>query len=324
MFYQIPVVMSTFYLLLIIHLRMKITAIGTSGGLPTAQYGTSCVYLRLFGDEILFDCGEGSFQRLLRYDASPHVDTVFVSHFYADHTLGLPGLIQGLEMMDRSRPLDIYVPEGRTQRAAEMIEGAYQWPSYTVNIRGYSAAKPAIQTDEYTLRAVSTPYTEYSHGLIAEETDRREFRPEKARALGLDPGPKYGKLQSGHAVDTSDGRTIEPEEVLSAPKPGRKIVYTSDTTPTADIVDAATDASLLIYSTMFTDEQTERARSTGHSTATDAAQAGAEADSHRLWLTHISPRHEGDEQTLESEAREVFDGDVVAVRDGHTTEISRR
>lgn len=301
---------------------MKVTAVGTSGGLPTGQYGTSCVYLRLFGDEILFDCGEGSFQRLLRYDASPHVDAVFISHCYADHTLGLPGLVQGLEMKDRDRPLDIYVPAGRAQRTAEMIEGAYRWPSYTVNVHEYSAAEPAIKTDEYTVRGVSTPYTEYSHGLVVRETDRREFLPEKARALGLKPGPKYGKLQDGQTVETDEGRTIEPDEVLSAPTPGRKIVYTSDTRPTADIVDAAADASLLIYNAMFTDAQADRARTTGHSTATDAAQVAAESGSRRLWLTHISPRHEGDEQTLEAEAREVFDGEIVAVRDGATTEIA--
>lgn len=301
---------------------MDVTAIGTSGGLPTAQYGTSCIHLRLFGDRVLFDCGEGSLQRLLRYDASPHVDAVFVSHFYGDHTLGLPGLVQGLEMKDRDRPLDLYVPDGRTKRAVEMIEGAYRWPSYAVNVHGYSAGEPAMQTDEYTIRAVSTPYTECSHGLVVEEKDRREFLPGKAQARGLEPGPKYGRLQDGQAVETDDGRTIEPEEVLSAPTPGRKIVYTSDTRPTADIVDAAAGASLLIYSAMFTAEQADRARSTGQSTAADAGRVAAEADSRRLWLTHISPRHEGDEQTLEAEARAVFDGDVVAARDGDTTEIT--
>ena len=82
------------------------------------------MYLRLFGDEILLDCGEGSLQRLMRYDASPTVDAVFLSHFYADHTLGLPCLIHRLEMNARSRPLDVYLPEGRTQRCSSPIAGA--------------------------------------------------------------------------------------------------------------------------------------------------------------------------------------------------------
>ncbi len=302
---------------------MRVTAVGTSGGLPTAQYGTSCVHLSLFGDEVLFDCGEGSQQRLMRYDASPNVDAVFISHFYADHTLGLPGLVQALEMNERDRPLDIYVPEHRTQRARETIEGAYGWPTYTVDVHGYGEGEPAIRTDEYTVRAFSTPYTEHSHGFVAEETDRREFLAEEARALGLDPGPKYGKLQNGHAVVTDDGRTVEPGDVLSDPKPGRKIVYTSDTRPTADVVEAASDASLLIYSAMFAEEQAERARSTGHSTATEAGRVASESGSRRLWLTHISPRHEGDEQTLEAQARAVFEGDLTAVRDGDTTEVTR-
>ena len=303
---------------------MRVTAVGTSGGLPTAQYGTSCVHLRLFGDEILLDCGEGSLQRLMRYDASPNVDAVFISHFYADHTLGLPGLIQGLEMNDRSRPLDVYVPEGRTQRASGMIEGAYGWPSYTVNVYGYDAGEPAIRTEEYTVRGFATPYTEHSHGLVVEETDRREFRAHEARALGLDPGPKYGKLQNGQTVQSADGTVIEPEDVLSDPKPGRKIVYTSDTKPTPGVVEAAAGATLLVYNAMFTDEQAERARATGHSTATDAARVASDAGAQRLWLTHISPRHEGDEAALTADAREVYDREVVAVRDGETTTVTRQ
>ena len=75
---------------------------------------------------------------------------------------------------------------------------------------------------------------------------------------------------------------------------------------------------------MFTDEQAERARATGHSTATDAAQVASDAGAQRLWLTHISPRHEGDEAALTADAREVYDREVVAVRDGETTTITRR
>ncbi|ESS03412.1 MAG: RNAse Z, partial [uncultured archaeon A07HR67] len=235
----------------------------------------------------------------------------------------LPGLVQALEMNEREKPLDIYVPKQRTQRAKEMIEGAYRWPSYTINVHGYDEDEPAIQTADYTVRAFSTPYTKHSHGLIVQETDRQKFLHEKARALGLNPGPKYGKLQSGQTVETDDGTIVEPDDVLSEPKSGRRIVYTSDTRPTSSVVEAASDASLLIYNAMFTEEQAERARSTGHSTATEAAQVASESGSKQLWLTHISPRHEGDEQTLETRANEVFNGDVTLVRDGDTTEITR-
>lgn len=302
---------------------MRVTAVGTSGGVPTSQYGTSCVYVRLFGDEILLDCGEGSQQRLLRYESSINVDAVCISHFYADHTLGLPGLVQALEMNDRERPLDVYVPEERTDRANEIIEGAYRWPSYPVNIRGYSDSEPVIETDEYSIQPFSTPYTEHSHGFSITEADKREFLVEQARALGVEPGPKYGQLQDGQTVETKGGETVEPEDVLSDPRPGRKVVYTGDTRPTQPVVDAATDASLLVYSAMFTDEQSERARTTGHSTATEAGQVAAESGSEKLWLTHISPRHEGDEQTLEAQAETAFDGDVVAVRDGDSLDITQ-
>lgn len=302
---------------------MRVTAVGTSGGVPTSQYGTSCIYLNLFGDRILFDCGEGSQQRLMRYDSSPNVDAVFITHFHADHTLGVPGIVQALEMNERQRPLDIYVPKQRTQRAKRLITGAYEWPSYSVNIHGYNSDEPAIQTGAYRIQAFKTPYTDYSHGLSVLEENKREFLVEEARSLGIDPGPKYGKLQNGHAVETDEGDLIKPEEVLSDPKPGRKIVYTGDTRPSSDLVDAASNASLLIYSAMFGEKHSERALSTGHSTATEAAQVAAKSGSETLWLTHISPRYEDNEQALESEAREEFRGDVVAVRDGDSTEITQ-
>ena len=300
---------------------MRVTAVGTSGGVPTAQYGTSCVYLNLFGDEILLDCGEGAQQRLMRFDSSPNVDAVFISHFHADHTLGVPGLVQALEMNERERPLDIHVPEQRTRRAHRLIEGAYGWPSYPVDVHGYSSDEPAIDTEQYSVQPFDTPYTEHSHGFSVREADKREFLVGRAQALGIDPGPAYSKLQNGHTVETDEGETVEPEDVLSAPKPGRKIVYTGDTRPTPGVVEAASDASLLVYSAMFTEEQSERARSTGHSTAVEAAQVASESGSEKLWLTHISPRHEDDEQRLESQAKQAFEGEVVAARDGDSTEL---
>lgn len=154
-----------------------------------------------------------------------------------------------------------------------------------------------------------------------QEAEKREFLVERARALGVEPGPRYGKLQSGRPVETAEGDTVEPGDVLSEPKPGRKIVYPGDTRPSPEVVDAASDASLLVYSAMFADGQSDRARSTGHSTAREAGQVASESGTDRLWLTHISPRHEGEEQQLESQARETFDGEVVAVRDGAATEL---
>ncbi len=300
---------------------MRVTAIGTSGGLPTAQYGTSCIYLNLFGDQILFDCGEGTQQRLMRFDSSPNVDAVFVSHFHADHTLGLPGLVQTLEMDERDRPLSVHVPAEHTETVAELIEGAYEWPSYPVNIHGYTDSEPAIQTADYSIQPFATPYTDHSHGFTVQEPATREFQVEKAQSLGVEPGPKYGQLQDGQRVETADGQTVEPEDVLSQPQSGRKIVYTGDTEPTPDVIDAATDATLLISSAMFTEELADRARTTGHSTAMDVGRMAAKSGSDAVWLTHISPRHEDDEETLESEARQEFDGDVTAVRDGYSVQI---
>ena len=61
---------------------------GTAGSVPTARRGLPAVLLRAGGDRVLFDCGEGTQQQLLRSVGLPELDAVFITHFHLDHWLG--------------------------------------------------------------------------------------------------------------------------------------------------------------------------------------------------------------------------------------------
>ncbi|HEY2437813.1 MAG TPA: MBL fold metallo-hydrolase, partial [Solirubrobacteraceae bacterium] len=66
---------------------------GTSGAIPTVLRGLPALLVRRGGDRILFDCGEGTQRQLVRSIGLTDLDEVFLTHFHADHWLGLPGML---------------------------------------------------------------------------------------------------------------------------------------------------------------------------------------------------------------------------------------
>ena len=85
---------------------------GTAGSVPTARRGLPALLLRAGGERILFDCGEGTQQQLLRSVGLPELDAVFITHFHLDHWLGLLGMLKTFDLRARERPLTIYGPPG--------------------------------------------------------------------------------------------------------------------------------------------------------------------------------------------------------------------
>ena len=111
---------------------------------------------------------------------------------------------------------------------------------------------------------------------------------------------------------------MTPDQVLGAPRPGRKVLVTGDTAPTLDYIELAHNAELLVHEATFCDDERERARETSHSTAREAAQVAAAADVRMLALTHLSARYFGRE--VLHEARETF-AETIVPRDFDVIEI---
>ena len=86
--------------------------LGTGGSLPTAKRATACVLARLGGDRLLFDCGEGTQRQMQRSIGLVQVDEIYLSHFHADHYLGVPGLLKTYDLTERETPLRVFGPPG--------------------------------------------------------------------------------------------------------------------------------------------------------------------------------------------------------------------
>jgi ribonuclease Z len=95
-------------------------------------------------------------------------------------------------------------------------------------------------------------------------------------------------------------------------------VISGDTAPCDTLALAAHGADVLVHEATFADEEADRARDTGHSTAAEAATVARDAEVRMLALNHLSMRHPA--SMLRDEARSVFAATVLP-RDFDTIEI---
>jgi ribonuclease Z len=310
-------------------MSLRVTFLGTGGAVPTVERGASAFHVSREGDEFLFDCGEGTQRQMMRFGTGFGPDHVFVTHLHGDHVLGLPGLVQTLGFNGRTRALAVHGPPGTRRRLRDLVHAAGHEPEFPVRISEVSPGAVALARDDYEVRAFRTDHRTTSVGYALVEDDRpgRFDRETAEEELEIPPGPAYGRLHDGEPVTLDDGRTVRPEQVVGPPRPGRRVVYTGDTRPSEGVETAAADADLLVHDATFADAEAGRARSTGHTTASEAAALAARAGAKRLALVHVSARYAGDVGVLAGEARERLDeagSDVEAFvpDDGDTVEVS--
>ncbi|MFD1642423.1 ribonuclease Z [Halohasta litorea] len=304
-------------------MSLRVTFLGTSGAVPTTDRAPSAIFINREGDGLLFDCGEGTQRQMMRFGTGFDVTALFITHLHGDHILGIPGLVQSWSFNGREEPLTIYTPQGTGHDIETLLTVGDYSPAFPVEIVEISAGDVVRETDEYEVRAFQTHHQTNAVGYALVEDDRpgRFDRKKAEEELGIPPGPAYGRLHAGEAVELDDGRVIEPEEVVGKPRPGRKVVYTGDTRPVDATVEIADGADLLIHDATFAADNDERARKTAHSTGGEAGEIAARAGADRLALTHISSRYGGDPSPIEREADAAFDGEAFIASDGQTVEL---
>lgn len=301
---------------------LRVTFLGTGGSLPTAHRNPSAILVNREGELMLFDCGEGTQQQMMRAKTGMmKLSSIFITHLHADHILGIPGLVQTMSFQGRTDPLFIYTPERSADTIEYLTRVGYTRPKFEVQVTEL-LPDDVVEVDEYDIIAIRTEHNVPSIGYVLSEHPRTgRFNRERAIELGVPPGPLFSRLQRGESV-VVDGTTVHPEDVLGSPRPGRRIVYTGDTRPTDEVLEASRGADLLIHDSSLAHDLIGWARETMHSTAREAALLAKEAGVQELILTHISSRY-ADPSPILDDAREVFDRVRVA-RDFLEIEIPYR
>jgi ribonuclease Z len=288
---------------------LDLVFLGTSGSAPTANRAPTALLVRRGGERLLFDCAEGTQRQLMRSAVGlPDLEEIFVTHFHADHYLGLPGMLKTFSLRQRETPLRIYGPPGLRELFGGLrrVFGKLTYPLELVEVR----PGEALERDDYRILVFPVHHGVAAVGYaLAEKPRPGRFDTEAADVLGIPAGPERGALQRGESVTLDDGCVVTPDAVLGEPRRGRRIVMPGDTAPTDTVRVLAEGADVLVHEATFAEEERDRAEDTLHSTALQAAEVARAAGVQLLALTHVSPRYFGPE--LAREARAIFPATVV-------------
>ncbi len=295
---------------------LSVVFLGTGGSVPSARRATACVLIRSGGSRILVDAGEGAQRQMINSTGLVQVDDIYLTHFHADHYLGLPGLLKTYDLLERQKPLRIIGPAGLVglYEALRRIFGRLRYDVELVELE----PGEGIAHDGFEMRAFAVDHRMKALGYAYVEPERPgRFDVDAARSLGITDARDFGRLQRGETISV-DGSDVRPDQVLGEPRHGRKVVITGDTAPCEMTRVAAHAAQLLIHDGTFAVEESARAAETGHSTARGAAELAVDAEVGMLAIVHVSSRY--NVSKVLDEAREAFP-DTVAPRDFDLVEI---
>ena len=287
---------------------LSVLFLGTAGSMPTVQRAPASLLVRRGGDRILIDCGEGTQRQLLRSVGLPDIEHVFLTHYHADHFLGLPGMLKTFALRGREVPLTIYGPRGLHSLMSD-LRRIYGKLTYEVRLQELEPSE-AVAFDGF--RSAPTPCVHRARGArlrAVRGRAARPLRPRSARASSAFPRARRSAGSSAARPSRRTGGSSQPGDVMGDARPGRRLVFTGDTEPCEATVAVASGAQLLVHDGTFAEEEVERARQTGHSTARQAAEVARDAGVSLLALTHLSSRYFA--PVIEKEARAVFERTVV-------------
>lgn len=265
---------------------LDLLLLGTGGMQPLPDRWLSSLLVRVGGELVLFDCGEGTqipwkgvgwgFRRLA---------SICISHTHADHIAGLPGLLHTVANAGRTEPVRLYGPAG----VAEVVTGlrtiAPRLP-YDLAVHELADGEGFPLPGGMAGRVVAGRHDLPCLGYRVDLPRARRFDPAEAERLGI-PLHRWGALQRGAAV-VWEGGSAAPEAVLGPARRGLAFGYLTDTRPLPTMAPFFRGVDLLVCEGTYpSEDQRPKAERNGHMTFPEAAAIARDAGAKTLWLTHF-------------------------------------
>ncbi|MFF3693983.1 ribonuclease Z [Streptomyces sp. NPDC002221] len=288
----------------------ELVVLGTASQVPTRHRNHNGYLLRWDGEGILFDPGEGTQRQMLRAGVAAHdIHRICVTHFHGDHSLGLAGVIQRINLDRVPHPVTAHYPLSGEHffdrlRYATAYRESVQLGQQLVAGEGALLAA----TGAYTLEArrLSHPVESYGYRLV--EPDGRRMLPELLAEHGI-KGPDVGRLQREGELN---GVTLDD---VSESRRGQRFAFVMDTRLCDGVHALADGCDMLVIESTFLDGDIQLAVDHGHLTAGQAAAVARDAGVRHLVLTHFSQRY-SDPEEFERQARAAgFEGELTVAAD---------
>jgi len=121
----------------------KLTILGSSSGIPSADRNSTSLILECGGRLYQFDAGDGVSRALLSNHIDYHnITTIIISHTHPDHIAGLFLELQMMLVNKRKNPLAVYMPEEVIEAVRQFMIAVYVFPDRLGFDLTFKAVKP--------------------------------------------------------------------------------------------------------------------------------------------------------------------------------------
>lgn len=292
----------------------EITILGTGSASPTKHRHPSAQFVRIGGDYILLDCGEGTVKQLATYGLRWHrIKTICITHLHGDHFYGLPGLLTTLSLHGRTESITIIGPpqiEAYMKMVLSLGDGDLNFPVDYV-VASFEESQTIWETTYCLFQTVPLSHRIPTVGYVLTENKYpRKINAEACQQYNI-PVSFYENLKMGQDYVDRNGKKINNETLTFESIPPRRYAYISDTIQKPDICSLIKGVDILYHESTFLHEQKKRAEETYHSTAKQAGEIASMAGVKQLILGHFSARYTDLNPMLE-EAKSEFDNVLIA------------
>ena len=296
-------------------MRFDVLILGSSSATPIYGRHPTAQLININEQLYLVDCGEGTQVQLIKYGVkSNRIKHIFISHLHGDHYLGLIGLVSSMHLVGRKDELHIYGPPGLKEIMDMHFLYSQTELRYPLHIHTTSDDTSHVVFENENLR-VSTFPLNHRIACTGFRFDEKKRLPainrDKVAEIGI-PTSLLPSIKRGHDYTAPDGTVYPWQDLTIAADPPRSYAYCSDTMRTPGYLPYIQQVDLLYHEATFLHEMVDRAETTHHTTALQAAEIATEVEAKKLLIGHYSARYK-DLKPLLHESRSVFENTQLAL-----------
>jgi len=254
---------------------VRITIFGSAAGFPTKARTNTAIGIWHERDLHLFDAGEPVAAHLARRGLPPdRLRSVFITHMHADHSAGLPMLLQWLQLNKRGRPLSLYLPSA----SAGAFQGVLEMHYLFLETLGFELSIRSLKAGQV--------YEEGGLSVMALESRHLDGQADRLERAGLEPKGhsfSFAVTVGGKRLFISGDLAQASEVIIPAAGANLAIVELAHFSPEAlgEALSRVSVPRLIVTHLIHTLEPTEeeipaRIKAAGYGGAVQLAQDGDE------------------------------------------------
>lgn len=300
----------------------KVNILGCGSATPSLRHMPSCQVVDHRDRLMMVDCGEGAqlaMRRMkLKYSRLNHI---FISHLHGDHCLGLPGLLSTMALHDTEGTVTVHTFAEGAELFERIINFFCRERSYDLR---FNIIKPehAVIYEDRSLTVETFPlyHRVPCVGYIFREKPKLRHLNREMVDFYKVPVAMMHSIKEGADFVLPDGTVVANERLTTPAEPAYSYAYCSDTVYNPLVAEAVKGVDVVYHEATYTDDDAEKARQRGHSTAGEAAKIALEAGAKKLIIGHYSKSY-ADESGHIADACRIFP-DTIAANEGLTIDIS--